>query len=721
MAKNLLLMLHGLNGNVETWGNFPKLLAADPDIADRFEVPAPYTYTTDFLGYGPSISALARELATYLRRIELADFPKIVILAHSMGGLIAKRLVADMLIAREPLRIDRIMTFASPLLGAGGASAMPVVRGPQIRDLAIGSEFMLALGHDWAATSADEKVVVRHVVGGDDAVVAPWSSTAGFRNTAYDTIGGEGHRSIVKPQNAEATAFQLARKFLLDTSPPWHRAPDSKHYEQPVLDATTLPDTTTVRNNIARFVYRARAIPFFGRKREWQILTEFLSEPDPFRWMVISGAGGTGKSRIALEFCLANNEKWYAGFLTHYERSREDRDWARWQPLVPTLLVLDYATRDPEPTQNLLHELARRTMPGAEFPLPQPVRVLLLIRPPDQRVLDEVINAGDAAIPVALTRAPQALTLREIEDLWSVFEAIFTAAAKTLPDKRATLKEVLRIDPQGRPLFAIFLADAMASTPDAQPDPRHFDTTRLLTDVIDRWRSRFWLPAFQQAKLGRGDAEETLLALATICGGIPIRTGRLPACSTPKLLPEWDPYQHPQVLEAMTGQSSREVVPPLEPDIVGEHFVFARLAQRNDGERKSLIDLAWSIDPLGTAAFIDRVSQDLPENQLRDPVFESLLRTPDIETKEVALWRSRLGVNLLNRLYKTRLPALDRMLVEMKAYADLHAEAPLRELWATGAVNVLKDLGASDPDAARALLVEMKAYAPPTASRQAPK
>jgi len=703
-------MIHGLGGDATTWGRFPELLADDADIVQRFEIAAPYTYTTSQRGGGPGIADLARELATHLEREELASYPKIVILAHSMGGLVAKRLVADTLIAGAPLRVDRIMAFASPLLGAGGASAAKLVRGAQLRDLAIGSDFVVALGWDWAATDADRRVVLRHVVAGDDALVASWSSTAGFRHSAYDTIGGVGHIDSVKPKDTGATSFQLARQFLLDTKPVGHRAPDARHYEQPVLDATTWPDARVARDNVGRFLYRARAVPWFGREREWQALAGFLAGDDPFRWMVISGAGGTGKSRIALEFCLANSDDWYAGFLTKYGRSRGD--WERWQPLLPTLLVLDYATQDPKSTRDLLHELARRTMPGTPFPLPQPVRVLLLIRPADQRTLDDdVITAGDATMPVRATGAPQPLTLGEISDPWPIFETIYAAAGKPLPDKGVTLQVLSRIDQQNRPLFAIFLADAMAWADEAEPELHHLDSERLLADVIQRWRSRFWRPAYLQAGLGRGNAEETLLALATMCGGIPVVEGRLPAATTAKLFPEWDPYQHPQVLEAMTGKSARDEVPTLEPDLVGEHFVVGHLAQHSDSERACLVNLAWSINAHGMAAFVDRVVQDLPEEKLQGPVLSGLLRSPVLQTLEATQCRSHLCINLLARLHSLCLPEIGGLLTEMKAYADTYAEATLRESWAKGAFNVLNDLRASDPAAARALLIEMKAYA----------
>ena len=641
MSTSLLLLLHGLGGDASTWGIFPQLLRADAEIVARYDIPEPYVYTTNALGRGPGIAELARELATFLRLPAQAAYTTITVLAHSMGGLIAKRLIADALIAREPLRIPRVMTFASPHLGSGIASttSWAPATGPQHDDLAIGSQFMNALGRDWAAVGADRIVNVRHVIAGSDGTVAEWSGTAGYRTASYDVVGGENHRSIVKPANDKARAFQLARDFLLENRPTWHRAPDARHYEQPILDATLLMDSSFARSNSARFVFRSWTLPLFGREREWAELGQFLTSTDPFRWMAMSGSGGVGKSRLALELCIAASDNWFAGFLPDSECGR---DWDRWQPLAPTLMVLDYATRNTDRVRGLLHALARRTMLGATYPLTNPVRVLMIIRPGDERSLsDDVVRQGDAVSAVYATGRREILALQSISDTWPIFETVFTQHRKSLPDKKVTLDALKRIDNQQRPLFAYFLADAMVHSADGSPDPRDFDAARLVEDVIERWRSQFWRPAYAAANVGKGGAEEVLLAVATICGGVPIREGRLPITQNPGLFPIWDTYVHPRLFEVMTGRDVAETVPPLEPDIVGEHFALSKLGERTPDQRTELIDLAWEIAPLGMAQFIVRAHNDAPQSDVLQ-----LLRKPPA-AREAARYWLRTAVGLL--------------------------------------------------------------------------
>ena len=147
-TKGLVLLIHGLGGDKTTWGNFPELLRADAQIAARFDV-AVYPYTTGVFGRGPGIAELARELDTWLGLSQRKRYSSIVVLAHSMGGLVAKQLVVDRLQQRREVTVRRILAFASPQLGAllPMLLAMAPVTGDQHRDLALGAREVGRLVH----------------------------------------------------------------------------------------------------------------------------------------------------------------------------------------------------------------------------------------------------------------------------------------------------------------------------------------------------------------------------------------------------------------------------------------------------------------------------------------------------------------------------------------------------------------------------------------------
>jgi len=221
--------------------------------------------------------------------------------------------------------------------------------------------------------------------------------------------------------------------------------------------------------------------------------------------MLLYGSGGVGKSRLAMELCLLAQDEWHAGFLDDYSR---EPDWTLWRPMTPTVIVIDYASRDAERAKRILGVLASRNAGDGDVRrLDMPVRVILLERTSGGPWLDTIISAD----PRVKAARAQDLPLKAVTDPWPFFEHVLHKANRPLPDKTTTLAALGEIDPERRPLFAHFMADAIA----AGRDIHELDAERLLEDVIERARARFWRP------LGCNAKEERLLALATVAGGVP--------------------------------------------------------------------------------------------------------------------------------------------------------------------------------------------------------
>lgn len=94
--KCLLLFIHGLGGKGDesTWAKFPDLVRADPELAARYDV-AHFDYRTAkfdllFATRAPKAINVARLLKTEIDTRH-ADYTQIAIIAHSLGGLIARR------------------------------------------------------------------------------------------------------------------------------------------------------------------------------------------------------------------------------------------------------------------------------------------------------------------------------------------------------------------------------------------------------------------------------------------------------------------------------------------------------------------------------------------------------------------------------------------------------------------------------------------------------
>ena len=135
------------------------------------------------------------------------------------------------------------------------------------------------------------------------------------------------------------------------------------------------------------FIARSRGIEYVPREQQRDRLTEFLDADTPFSWWVMTGGAGAGKTRLALELCHGNWGLWDAGFLGLKEG--ETKSWHQWRPLLPTLIVLDYASSKPNLAAGVLSNVQLLASTGIFDETP--VRVLLIDRthPEDGKEADD--------------------------------------------------------------------------------------------------------------------------------------------------------------------------------------------------------------------------------------------------------------------------------------------------------------------------------------------
>jgi hypothetical protein len=438
------------------------------------------------------------------------------------------------------------------------------------------------------------------------------SAVAGGWAATHDAVTGVGHKKVVKPASPEETSFTIVKQFLMEELA--LLGASEADYRQPLLHYRHVE-----QSEATRFVFSARNLPFFERNAEVSRLVQFLGDDTaPFRWMVMYGSGGVGKSRLALELCLAIRHEWHAGFL--HEEAAEP-DWVRWQLLLPTLIVIDYAARQSDHVGRILRALSGRGAPDGTTSLAAPVRVLLIERTNSGEWLDRIIGTGTAGTRVRAARDPSDLHVQSLGDLWPIFEHVLQQSGTALPDRHATLATLTQIDPECRPLFAHFMADAIV----AGRDVHQFDRDQLLHDVVQRWRDKFWRNA------GVGPKEERTLALATMAAGLAVN--QLKKMGEPLLI-QWNVDQHPQAFLQMTGQRAMEQVSALAPDVVGEYFTLECLANANltDRDRSRLCGHAWQLNPDEMSFFVLRAHFDLPGHPMLP-----LLR--ELPSKKLAIQR----------------------------------------------------------------------------------
>ena len=432
--------------------------------------------------------------------------------------------------------------------------------------------------------------------------------------------------------------------------------------------------------------FAARKVGFTGRNTEMADLDGFLDHPAPFAWRLMTGPGGAGKSRLALELCLAAAPAWRAGFVEKSQLA-DLRFWRQWRPNRPTLLVIDYAGPFGETAGNLVRVLlAKQYRP--EFPLR-----LLLIERQRGEWFDAFAGRGTTDRSAVLSarypgRDGPDLTLGPLADA-DLGRILAGAAVTDGSESRrdSTLAKLATFDPERRALFAILLA----VTP-AYAD----DRVAAVREIVRRERLARWEPA------GCTEEDVTLLAMSTILSGAarPQLQGRGPWLD--RALGQLKTSRYRQ----LTGQTETGKLGYLKPNVVGELFVLDWLQDLPDEDAVEPMPLAWAIDADAVAGFMIRALIDYPEH----PGLPRLMRAPAGHDRAVRFWSSAI-VDITRHMPARYVALGEWLLTEVEQVAALWPDdAEELELLARLTLNVGAVCGRADlHEAARACRAKLDA------------
>jgi len=398
-------------------------------------------------------------------------------------------------------------------------------------------------------------------------------------------------------------AEALARGRLEQATP--------RHNEPTLLIPAAMPEASWLS-------YISRSTTFSGRRDQMSLLESFMGAQETFSWWIITGPAGAGKSRLALELSEAVKGGWYAGFLS---RTDSFTDWSRWVPTQPTLIVVDYVAGRVSAASDLVLHLATR-----QNTLPRRVRVLLVERELAGSWWPDYMREGSFSENVIMVSSQFGYPIQvgtvgdsTLSNLVSEISERFGVALSAEQVAR-TVALTKMIDPVGRPLFAMIAAAAQLT---GMPQG-------VIGSILQREMAR-WKVLIPDAK----EREQTLnlLTMTTVMGGFtplgPVGTA-LWNSSVGPLLPSPHFFDDRLFGELAGGSIGESTLPSLQPDLVGEAFVLARLKGTAGMQRstRELIAAGWVHDPEAVSQFVRRAVADFHG----DPAV-SILQEPVSDTE----------------------------------------------------------------------------------------
>jgi len=480
----------------------------------------------------------------------------------------------------------------------------------------------------------------------------------------------------------------------------------------------TLPSPPTDNDTVyaQRFWPETEFTALTGRDDFLGALSDF-SAPDqdtPFKWQLITGGAGSGKTRLAKHFCQRlNSDGWTAGFLKGGLAAA--LTWiANPQPAPRDgnglFIVVDYCAAKAQDIHDFIGGVASLTTST-------PIRLLLLERTHQDRWYQQTLLAGGdwrAAVAATKYSDPMGLdqqTMAVDTVIWPLAEDYIGKVSRLSKQPPATItasefSEALeRADPDLRPLSIMLVADHFAHGGDT--------TSRNLSGFLDSYlnrnREKYWA--------GIDEHYFHLLCLATLCQGIKLEHLKTLSADEKNLFlaAGSSRFDH-KPYETLSAAAADEFLAPLKPDLIGEYFVLDWLARKHNRQNdliSTFADTASRFSLTDTLFFIDLCSEDFAEKRELYQLFLAV-SPPDDRLDRLAY--GLVYVNLcanVARFSDENLDIRQRLVNAMATLSKDHpGEPPLRERWADGAFNMTTIYGnEGDIKSARALLDTLEALA----------
>lgn len=434
-----------------------------------------------------------------------------------------------------------------------------------------------------------------------------------------------------------------------------------------------------------------QAVPLVGREQDIQFLLDWLGSEPKIAVTALVGAGGSGKTRLALELLQRLPNDWQGGFLTAEEAARfiAAKNLSRWSWQKSTLIVVDYAALLADTLSKWLRELADHA------PTSHALRILLLERHADPEAgwyhdLADGTWLGGAvrelfspAQPRRVMPLDQAVQRREVLSAGLRVARELSNTDKTnvsLPEPGvdAWFDQRLADSQWADPLLLLMAAVIAAS--DGLNRALKLSRLDLAKRLAERERDRVKKSVEDRSAK---DLLAHLYACVTLCGGLSLEDAGTVADGEFAALRKLYPGGTGQAVDDLARLlGARDWLPALTPDLLGEALLLVTLGNMGPAVTTRLAPVA----PARMAATLIRATLDFALSDERMPLECLQAMVAQVEDDAAALLAIEAAFPndtiVMRRLALSVTEAIVRALVELAPEADSKTtEIHLPRLW----------------------------------------
>ena len=212
-----IVFIHGFTGGVGTWSDLGPRIAGDSRLPtwDSWTIIFGTSWLPDVCGIWSAdadLDIIAERLATDLNLGALQRYESLVLVAHSMGGLVVQKALVDK--AKVAERTHAVILFGTPSAGLLKARTLKFWK-RQLTDMAKGGPFIARLRADWTRKYAKVPFAFLAVAGERDQFVPPDSSLGPFAADQRAVIAGN-HVTMIHPPAADRNVVDLVVQRIIN-------------------------------------------------------------------------------------------------------------------------------------------------------------------------------------------------------------------------------------------------------------------------------------------------------------------------------------------------------------------------------------------------------------------------------------------------------------------------------------------------------------------------